>query len=490
MSRGETMIRDVPPPPALTLLILLRRAGWSQNELADALKMKPETVSAWIRTGKGLDRKLLEEITRLIGFEVREIDRTLDYLAGRNPGEDEEIPGYAGLSPYERRVVREARARVVQNALEALDAELPRHVEEARVRRARAEAEEHWKTLKALPAEERRRLIDQTPESCAPALVARVCAESLRAAAHKADRALGLAKLALYIAEHVPGDVSLRCQAYAQGFVANALRVMSQLNAASALFAERHKLWDSGTASDPALSEACLLGLEASLCRNQRRFDEAFALLGRALALEDPREMVNLLIEKSHLQHTKGRYQEAIDTLREAEVLLDPEREPQHWFAVQFNKTANFCRLGQHQEAKKILPTLWDLSLGGDLHLLRLRWLAAEVNAGCGDEEAAVRSLKEVRKEFADLEIPFDAALVSLDLAEIYLKQSRWREVRSLSEEMIQLFRNLGVHREAIASLLLFRESVEREDATVELIRRLAQYLREAEHDPAHRFEG
>jgi len=208
--------------------------------------------------------------------------------------------------------------------------------------------------------------------------------------------------------------------------------------------------------------------------------------------LDDPRETVNLLLEKSHLQHTSGHYAEAIETLREARSRIDPEREPQSWFAVQFNWAANLSRLGQHLEAQGLLPTIWDLveSFEGDLHLLRLRWLAAEITAGLGDLEVAARSLAEVQKEFADQENSFDAALASLDLAEIYLKQANWPKVRVLAGEMIRLFQGQGVHREALAALLLFHQAVEREEATVDLIRRLARFLREAREDPSYHFDG
>jgi transcriptional regulator with XRE-family HTH domain len=182
------MDRDIPPPLALTLLILLRRAGWSQEDLAAALHKKPETVSGWIRTGKGLTPKKLEEICRLIDIEVEEIGRTLDYLAGKSPGEDEEIPGYTDLTPDERRMVRKVRARVVQSALDAVDARLPGIIEQQRLARARAEAEAWWQELRRVPPERQRAWIDETPGCHTPAFVARVCDESVKAAGRLSDR--------------------------------------------------------------------------------------------------------------------------------------------------------------------------------------------------------------------------------------------------------------------------------------------------------------
>lgn len=487
------MADEIPPPLALTLLILLRRRGWNQKKLAAALHLKEETVSDWIRAGKGLDRKRLEESCRHLGFEAGEIDRTLDYLAGKRPGEDEEIPGYGDLTPAERRFVRETRARVVQGALDALDADLPRLIEQQRHHRARAAAETHWQTLRSLPAEERKGWIDETPACHTPAFVARVCDESIKAAGRSATRALALAKLALYVAERVPGEVSRKCQGYAKGFIANAFRVGGQLRKAGGVFTEARKLWEESAAGNPALDEARFLDLEASLLTAQRRFDESLARLDQALSLSQGRREAKILIKKSHVQHVRGQYGEALETLRQAASRLVPGADLQSWFAVEFNRAANLSRLDKHEEAQGLLPGIWELveTLDeGDLHLLRLRWLAAGISAGLGDTETAIRSLEEVRKELADQENPFDAALASLDLAEIYLKKGRRPQVGALAGEMIRLFQGQGVHREALAALLLFRQSVEREEATVDLIRRLARYLREAREDPSHHFEG
>lgn len=234
------------------------------------------------------------------------------------------------------------------------------------------------------------------------------------------------------------------------------------------------------------------MALEASLLTAQRRFDESLARLDQALSLSHGREAGNIWIKKSHVQHVRGQYEEALQSLHQAALRIDPAQEPQAWFAVQFNRAANLSRLGQYKEAQDLLPTIWDLvaPLEGDLHLLRLQWLASEITAGLGDVETAARLLEAVRREFADQGNVFDAALASLDLAEIYLKQLRWREVRFLSGEMIRLFQSQGVNREALAAVLLFREAVEREEVTVDLIRRLSRYLREAREDPSHHFEG
>ncbi|MEA2600955.1 MAG: hypothetical protein QOF89_1947 [Acidobacteriota bacterium] len=86
--------------------------------------------------------------------------------------------------------------------------------------------------------------------------------------------------------------------------------------------------------------------------------------------------------------------------------------------------------------------------------------------------------------------MPYDCALVSLDLAVLYLEEGRSGEVRNLAGDMAWIFKEQGIHREALAALRLFCLAVEQEAATADLARRVARYLRKAQHDPTLRFEG
>jgi len=84
-----------------------------------------------------------------------------------------------------------------------------------------------------------------------------------------------------------------------------------------------------------------------------------------------------------------------------------------------------------------------------------------------------------VRQGFVDDSQPFGAALVSLDLAAVYLASGRTKATRRLADEMVPLFRSMQVHREALAAVLVFRQAVELEKATVGLAREVARSLRD-----------
>ncbi len=73
----------------------------------------------------------------------------------------------------------------------------------------------------------------------------------------------------------------------------------------------------------------------------------------------------------------------------------------------------------------------------------------------------------------------YDTALVTLELAALYIEEGRTSEVRDLAREMIEVFRAQDVHREALAALAVFHSAAVLETATVELTREIAGRLEE-----------
>jgi hypothetical protein len=114
--------------------------------------------------------------------------------------------------------------------------------------------------------------------------------------------------------------------------------------------------------------------------------------------------------------------------------------------------------------------------------------LEGNVLAGLGRREEALDALVQVRRDFADRPLPFDHALASLDLALLLLEEGRLAEVQELAVEMLNIFYMLQVQREATAALLLFRDATANGTVSVELVRRLQDYLSKARTNPELRF--
>jgi len=98
-------------------------------------------------------------------------------------------------------------------------------------------------------------------------------------------------------------------------------------------------------------------------------------------------------------------------------------------------------------------------------------------------------ALEQVKRYFTENEIAYDAAVASLEVAILYLEEERTRGVKRLAEELLWVFQGQGVHQEALAALRLFCEAARKEEATVQLTRRVVDYLLRSRHNPDLPFE-
>jgi tetratricopeptide (TPR) repeat protein len=144
--------------------------------------------------------------------------------------------------------------------------------------------------------------------------------------------------------------------------------------------------------------------------------------------------------------------------------------------------TANLCHLGRYAEAEPLLPEIRELAAGlrKELDLVRVAWLQGKVDAGLGRTRQAAAAFEQVRRDFTERQMAYDGALVTLELAEVYLAEGRTQEVRALAEEMMWVFRSQGIHREALAALKLFFGAARGEAATAEMARQVLAEIEEA----------
>jgi tetratricopeptide (TPR) repeat protein len=327
------------------------------------------------------------------------------------------------------------------------------------------------------------------------ALAERLCAESVRAAAHRADGALDLASLALRVAELALGSEAWcsRLQGYVWAFVGNARRVKGDLPGAEEAFVRSDRLWEAGAGADPGVLDGSrVLDLKASLRSYQGRLEEAVVLLEKALKVTITAETQGrILIKKANTLRFMGEYKQAIAELRQAEHLVEKARDSRLLWMVRFTLAVNLWHLGQYEDAKLLLPEVRDVAVrsGHELDLVRVLWLEGRVSAGLGQWEKSLSILEQVRRYFTVNQIAYDTALASLEVAVIYLEQARTREVKRLAEGMLWIFRGQGVHQEALAALRLFYEAAKKEKASADLARRLVRYLLKARDNPELRFD-
>jgi hypothetical protein len=116
-----------------------------------------------------------------------------------------------------------------------------------------------------------------------------------------------------------------------------------------------------------------------------------------------------------------------------------------------------------------------------------MTWLEGLIAAGRGEADDAERLFREAQRSFLEMDLPYTAALASLDLAALWLRQGRTEETRNLVEELLATFRVLDIRREAIAALLMLREAFQKDRATLALLRTVASELQRLEREPGRR---
>jgi transcriptional regulator with XRE-family HTH domain len=479
---------------SLALTVLRSSKGWSQKELSQAAGLPRGMISDYEMGRRALSPRKLEAFATILGVDPEEMEMALLPTRSLRPAEEAPGPPLGPTAEEQERIERTV-ARVIRRSADVAREELTRSLRDAAIQRDRERAEAFWQRLKTYPPDEQRFLVQNGRSLRTWALAEKLCAESERAAAADAARALELADLALGIASQVGGAEGWRSrlQGYAWAFVGNARRVANDLPAAEQAFARAWELWSLASSQEQGpLAEWRLLDLEASLRRDQRRLSEALDLLDRALTRSQVGPSVGrILLKKAFTLEQMSEHERAIETLTQASPLVDGTREPRLLFALRFNLVVNLRQLSRHQEAAALLPEVRTLAvrLGNQLDLVRVLWLEGRIDLGLGRKMEAARALERVRLEFTSRGLAYDVALATLELAGLHLEAGRTAKVKELARQMAPIFRSQGVHREALAALKLFFGAVEREAATSELARRVVEYLCRARRDPSLKFQ-
>ncbi len=463
------------PIESRALAVMRTARAWKKNRLAKALRLQPGTLYDYERGKSVPSRELLERAAAVLALPSYQVDRTLAYLrqndsAGSDSDAEREIDRIAvsmGLMTEElyrstlKRGQREALAFVERQAAKAL-----------------------WAQLRSHPRDEWKAVASEARMFWRWGLAELIAHESVEAAADDADRALELAELAEVVALRVPEDepLRLRIQGYAAAHVGNAFRVKGSLPQADEAFRRYLPLWQQGEAGDPErlLDEARVLGLEASLRREQRDLPEALRLLDQAQAADRRGGRTGrILIIRAKTLEEMGDYEEAVATLRRAEPHAAADRDPRVLLTLLFNLSENLFQIGRYEEAEPLLRQVRSLTIQ-KLDLVRLVWFEGRIAAGLGRPEEAEPALQQVRQEFLAREIGYDAALVSLELSVLYLGQGRTARVKALARELAPVFLGQKVPREAFATITLFQQAAESDTITLALARSCLEDLRRA----------
>lgn len=313
------------------------------------------------------------------------------------------------------------------------------------------------------------------------------------------DHAEELARLALvlstyldpsYYAAELIEDMRARAWAY----IANLQRIASDLAGANQAFEVSYAHLMRG--SREPLERALFLDLKASLCGAQRKFPQAIRLLNRAITIfrysGDDHRAGKSLVNLAAVYSYAGQLEEAIPLLRQALTLIDPTQDERLVLGAWHNLIDDLAMLGRFIEAQGLYRQARPLyqknrDVGVDLRRL---WVKGKIERGLGQTSSAESLFLAARTGFLAEDFPFEAALVSLELAILYTEQERTAELKQLAVEMLPIFASRHIHREALAALMFLKQAVESERLSLEVVTGVADFLRRAKSDPDLQFKA
>lgn len=373
------------------------------------------------------------------------------------------------------------------------------HDRDQALAKERADAPGLFLELTRHPSDQRDFLLHNSPRfhtwGVFELLVERALEETPKDPAYGEELGLLALRLSEYLdADYYRPEVIEDLRARAWGYIGNACRVKSDLQGAEEAFAAARRHLKAG--SRDSFERALLLDLEASLRRDQRHFDDSLKLLRRAIALflqsNQRHRAGRSLVKLSTVHHYAGNIDEAVQVLSQSLELIDPEQEPRLLLCAKHNLADYLASAGRFLEAQAVyrqtrplyrsFPDAWTQN--------RRKWVKGKIARGLGQLDQAESLFKAARDGFIGEGIPYDTALVSLELATLYAEQGRMADLKRLAAEMVPIFSSLHIHREALAALAYLKQAVEAEQVSVELVNGVASYLRKAQHDPELRFQG
>lgn len=481
-------VKSRPPGDrAFVVNCIALKKDFSNKDVGGRIGMDSKEVSRRLRK-ETLDDQAYEQLLAGVEAAPSEVAAATGCFEAMEPDPE--------LTEEERAVVesvilenaRRDRALFKEMALRSREAPpADRYPAPEEVEPIRWKAKEQMARLRALTVHQRLGAV-KFPEFHHWGFVVEAVAESRRATSQDLDEAACWAQAATEASERIksPDWWINRLKGAAGAVSTNVLRVKGEIKAARVAFGPAEALWNAGADPLHIFDPALLLDLEASLCRAERRFEDALERLRKALPLTRNRD--HILTNMGTVLAVKGDYEAAVEVLLDAE----PSRhaEPRLWYQHRFNLSVLYTHLQRYPEAAAQVDPVREVAatLGDRIFLIRLKWLEGRLAAGLGWTAEALRLLEEARGELAAREMWYDVALALLETAALLLDQGRTAEVRMLAPILAEAFESDDVHPEALAALQLFHEAVERDTATAELARRVLRFLFRARCDQGLRF--
>jgi tetratricopeptide (TPR) repeat protein len=401
---------------------------------------------------------------RELGWEPRRLMRLLE---PQREGQEEELLATANGYDYSRAFA--AVERTVSSLL------MPERLAPTSAARL--------SELAVLSAAEQIQRVTADKQFAEPAVIRTLVEHSHAVRFQNAEEMLRLAHLARLAAdacslEDAGNELKLAdLRARAWGQYGNALRVSGRPREAEEALGTARRHLKEGT-GDPML-RAWLLERIAPLSTFQGRFSEAIEICDERSAiyqeLGESHLFASTLVQKAIALLNSGEAEAAVRTLNQAIPLINHEEDPHLLLAACHNLIRCYIDLDRPEQALLLYFDVRELyqESSDPLILLRAAWQEGQLLRDLGHLRAAESALLRARKGYQDRKLSYEVALVSLDLASVYVKLGLVEELKRTVLTTLPIFHALRVGLETLAALLQLQQVADQEQQALELIRTL-----------------
>jgi tetratricopeptide (TPR) repeat protein len=323
--------------------------------------------------------------------------------------------------------------------------------------------------------------------------VVRALLDRMRRVLAKAPlQALDITTIAVEIADDLPitgypSDIVFSARAHAWRDHAYVLSFLGRFSEGLQAVDRADDLFHQIALSNYELARVDLV--RATILRSLDRVDEAVVLSRRAsqtfLEFGDRARYINAQVTAAAMLFQKRAVREALETWES--VIDDPAIEDMTRVMVTNNLAMCYRELGDYDRAVDHLSRAiaeYEM-LGVPAEHARGRWSLATTLVTAGRISDALPIFEQTWKEFEDLGMEADAALVGLEFAEALLLVDRPERVPEICRTLLDRFTSAGMTSRAITALAFLREAVALGQAHPTLVRHVHEYLRKLPATPS-----
>jgi tetratricopeptide (TPR) repeat protein len=364
-----------------------------------------------------------------------------------------------------------------------------------RVEREDAEAEALLSPLLRSPLRFRGAEIDGDSRFRTAAVVRNLCLAAHARHEKQPQFSLAIANAACRIALQLPksGKERRAVLALAVRERANAFRYLGRFAEGLKALDDAEKLFDDSPGSDP-FDLAIVSYIRATIYVESGRAADGLALARTAAEVfrdygDHRRELAAVMVEAGCLMHS-GHVSEAAEAFERVASIAKATDQPEIFARALQNAGNAYLAVSKPELATPVLIealALFD-NLGLTTERARSVWKLASARAAEGALREAAEQFERVRTELADLGLINDAALATLEWAEVRLALGENDGVAERCAAIAVDFESEGMLRNARIALAYLQQAFRAGAATPEVVRHVRAYLTELPGRPAAAF--